>query len=133
MKIAIASQHSNRITGHTGKCREFQVYETDGQTITEHTCLNLSKAQTFHESSPQAAHPLDEIQVLICGGVGKGLLHRLTTKGIDVVVTQETAVDQAITDYLQGTLATENPITFGHDHLPGQSHVDGEPCGCASA
>jgi predicted Fe-Mo cluster-binding NifX family protein len=104
MKIAVASQNRKTITGHTGKCRKFWMYETDDKTILKKTLLELELEQSLHESHGSGPHPLDGINVLINGGAGEGLIRRLNTMGIQAIVTEETEPDSAVTHFLNGTL-----------------------------
>jgi hypothetical protein len=80
------------------------------------TLLELSIEQSFHESSPQEPHPLDAVEVLIAGGMGSGLRHRLAAKGITALVIPETDPDQAVAAYLQGML------NVGADACDHESH-----------
>ncbi|HAI69456.1 MAG TPA: hypothetical protein DCM38_08480, partial [Gammaproteobacteria bacterium] len=73
----------------------------------------LSKEHSFHESSPHEAHPLDDVQVFITGGMGTGLVQRLKAKGIEAIMTLETEPDSAVAAYLAGTLERVEP---GHHH-----------------
>ena len=65
MKIAITSQNRRTITEHAGKCRKFWVYAIEQGATTHKELLELPLEQSFHESSPQQAHPLDTVQVLL--------------------------------------------------------------------
>jgi predicted Fe-Mo cluster-binding NifX family protein len=66
MKIAVASQNRREITGHTGRCRRFWVYDIAfNAAIAGRELLELNKSQCFHESSTHDAHPLDYVPVLI--------------------------------------------------------------------
>ncbi|MGA7180614.1 MAG: NifB/NifX family molybdenum-iron cluster-binding protein [Thiobacillaceae bacterium] len=114
MKVAVTSQNRKTITGHAGKCRKFWIYEIEDRTIKGKSLLELPKEQSFYESHG-APHPLDEINVLIWGGMGSGLTQRLLQKGIEGWVTSETDPDQAITAYLEGRLETLPPEEH-HDH-----------------
>ena len=120
MKIAVASQNRRTIMEHAGRCRNFWIYETDQDKVVRKELLELPKEQSFHDSSPHASHPLDEVQVLIAGGMGHGLSHRLTHKGIVGVVTPETDPDRAVAAYLDGSLAVLPPGS--HDHGHGHDH-----------
>jgi predicted Fe-Mo cluster-binding NifX family protein len=136
MKIAVASQNQQDISGHLGRCRNFWVYQTDESTILDRQLLQLAKADTFHESSPKHAHPLDGIHVLIAGSYGQGLGRRLASKGIEVMATPETNPDQAVSAYLQGTLTIGEGEQHHHDqqhhgHQHHHQHKHGE-CGCHS-
>lgn len=80
--------------------------------------LELPKEQSFHESSPLEPSALDHVQVLIAGGMGSGLVRRLQEKNIQALITKETNPDQAVNDFLNGTLKTEpsEPHEHGHEH-----------------
>ncbi len=104
MKIAVTSQNRKLITGHAGKCRNFWIYEADGKKIVNKTLLELALEQSLHASHGAGPHPLDGIDVLICGGAGEGLIRRLDRMGIRGLVTQETEPDSAVAAFLDGTL-----------------------------
>jgi predicted Fe-Mo cluster-binding NifX family protein len=117
MKIAVASQNRKTITGHAGKCRKFWIYDVTGRAVQGKTLLELPKEQSFHESHGAGPHPLDGINVLISGGMGAGLQHRLRQRGIDALVTPEEDPDGAVVAYLEGRLTLgEAEVHAGHDH-----------------
>lgn len=118
MKIAVASQNRKEITGHTGMCRKFWIYAIENDAIAGKEMLELPKDQSFHETSPLEPSPLDHVQVLIAGGMGTGLARRLQQKNIQALITKETNPDQAVEDFLNGTLKTEpfEPHEHGHKH-----------------
>jgi len=127
MKIAIASQNKTSVTGHTGRCQKFWIYEINEQKIEKKSLLELPKEQSFHNSSPDQSHPLNEVQVLISGGMGRGLVRRLASYGIEGIVTQETDLEKALAAYLDGTLVREEPEAHEHGHDVDSEH-DHEPC-----
>jgi predicted Fe-Mo cluster-binding NifX family protein len=104
VKIAVTSQNRRTITEHAGKCRKFWVYQIEQGQVAGRELLELPIEQSLHESSPQEPHPLDAVQVLIAGGMGPGLQHRLAARGITALVTPETDPDQAVAAYLRGEL-----------------------------
>ena len=118
MKIAVASQNRREITDHTGRCRKFWIYEIENETIANKELLELAKEQSFHNSAPHEPSPLDDIQVLIAGGMGTGLVRRLENMGIEPLITTETNPDKAVEDYLKRTLVTRpaEPHEHGHKH-----------------
>ena len=75
MKIAVASQNRREITEHAGRCRKFWIYDIDNGTIANKELLELAKEQSFHDSIPYEASALDDMQVLIAGGMGTGLVN----------------------------------------------------------
>lgn len=134
MKIALSSQNTTSITGHTGKCQKFWIYEVNGTEIIDKKLLEISKEQTFHNSEPDLPHPLDDVQILISGGMGKNLVRRLENKGIEVIVTKETDLEKAIADYLNGSLIREEAECHEHDrehehnHQHQHRHQHGREC-----
>ncbi len=129
MKIAVTSQNRKTITGHAGKCRKFWVYTIAERAVVSKTLLELPIEQSFHESAHSAAgaatpHPLDDVNVLISGGMGSGLKARLLQKGIQAVATTETDIDAAVAAWLNGSLVEAAPEDHdhGHGHSHGHSH-----------
>lgn len=116
MKIAVTSQNRKIITEHAGRCRNFWVFTTENNKIIEKELLELPKEQSFHESSQDASHPLDDIDLLIAGGMGQGLVSKLERKGIKGLVTKESDPEKAVELYLAGTLEVEQPNAHQHGH-----------------
>jgi predicted Fe-Mo cluster-binding NifX family protein len=116
MKIAITSQNRKTITGHAGKCRKFWIFDLEDNQIVNKELLELPIEQAFHNSSPQQPHPLDNINILISGGMGQGLIRRLEDKGIQALITSETDPQQAIQKLLQGSLQHEADKPHEHYH-----------------
>lgn len=116
MKIAVASQNQKHVTGHSGRCRRFWIYDTDEQTIRTKQLVELTVEQTFHASAPDLPEALSGVQVLITGGMGRGLVRRLGRHQIQGVVTPESDPDAAVQAYLAGTLETQEPEDHDHDH-----------------
>lgn len=134
MKIAVSSQNKTQVTGHLGHCQRFWVYEvnqeaSDGSAQGKEL-LQLSKEQSFHESSPKAPHPLDVVNVLISGSMGKGLARRLESKGIKPIITTETDPDTAVNAYLQGSLPVISVEEHAHHHDHDHDHDHAGECGC---
>jgi len=121
MKIAVTSQNRKTITGHAGKCRKFWVYEIEGNEPLKRTLIELAMDQSFHESK-HAAHPLDDVNVLISGGMGQGLQFRLKQKGIQAICTAETDPDRAVQFWLAGTLDELPPEMHDHNHDHNHDH-----------
>ena len=113
MKIAVASQNRKQVTGHTGRCRKFWIYEIADDQVADKVLLELPMEQSFHAASPHAPHPLDGVQVLICGGMGQGLVTRLARMGIEGLITTETDPDHAVALYLSGNLPQAEPEAGG--------------------
>ena len=116
MKIAVTSQNRKTITEHAGRCRKFWVFNIKNNKIIDKELLELPKEQAFHESSPHAPHPLDDVDILISGGMGQGMVIRLERKGIKGLVTKEHDPEKAVSLYLSGSLPSEQPRRHHHGH-----------------
>ena len=115
MKIAVTSQNRKSITEHAGRCRKFRLFEIEDGRIVGTELLELAKEQSFHESSPHEAHPLDVVDVLISGGMGNGMIRRLRNKGITAIITSQSDPETAVKLYLEGKLHSEEPHEHSHD------------------
>lgn len=119
MRIAVASQDYQRVTGHAGKARRFLVFEAEkGVAPREVERLDLLPELTMHEFHGAGAHPLDSMQVVIAGSAGPGFIRRLEARGIQAVTTSESDPATAIALYLAGSLPPPDP------------HHDEHACGC---
>ncbi len=113
MKIAVTSQNRKTVTGHAGKCRKFWIYHTEFAEIVDRRLLELPIEQSLHACSHDAPHPLDEVNVLISGGLGNGLQKRLKQRGIVAVATADADLDHAVTAWLNGNLKELPPGSVG--------------------
>ena len=111
MRVAVVSQNRRKITGHTGRCRKFWIYEIETEAISGKQLLELQKEQSFHDSSS-----FEEVLVFIARGMGTGLVSLLKNLGVKPVLTMENIPDKAVGDYLQGALVirSEEPREHGH-------------------
>ncbi|MCP4078174.1 MAG: nitrogen fixation protein [Gammaproteobacteria bacterium] len=116
MKIAVTSQNRKKITEHAGRCRKFWIFMIEENRIIDTKLLELAKEQSFHQSSPHEPHPLDDIDVLIAGDMGQGLVNRLKRNGITALITKESDPEQAVLLYLKGSLDNQDPNPHQHGH-----------------
>jgi predicted Fe-Mo cluster-binding NifX family protein len=109
MRIAVSSQNNINITPHAGRCRRFWIYEVDDSGILDGSIVEIPVVDTLHAAiaMPQA---LQDISVLISGSMGRGLVDRLAVLGIRGVITREIDPERAVLAYLEGTLATLEPL-----------------------
>jgi len=109
MKIAITSQDRTHITEHAGHCRRFWIYDVTDKAISQKTLIDLPADQTFHDTQSTIPDGLQGVQVLIAGGMGRGLTQRLARHGIEGIVTAATEPDTAVAAYLAGAIAIQEP------------------------
>ncbi|KUJ75113.1 hypothetical protein AVO42_07095 [Thiomicrospira sp. XS5] len=91
MKIAFSSPNGKTLAGHAGKCPGFVVMEVKEGDVTSSLRVKLAKDQVFSQlAGPLSAlpeHPLQGIDKLVTKGCGEGLVRRLASDGIEVIVT----------------------------------------------
>ena len=109
LQIAVCSQNRKTVTEHAGKCRKFWIYSVVQGEVTGKVLLELPLEQSLHASPAHHSHPLDQVNVLIGGGMGSGLQQRLLQRGVQGVVTAETEPDQAVALFLAGALDSLPP------------------------
>jgi predicted Fe-Mo cluster-binding NifX family protein len=121
MKVAVTSQNQKVISGHAGKTSRFYIYTIDepSKVITNKEPITLAKEDIlhnrFHESAnPWAAHPIFDVDVVITGGAGPGFVNRLATQATKVIITPETDPDEAVRQYLAGSLPQNAPEHHRH-------------------
>lgn len=124
MKIAFTSQNRKDITGHAGQCRRFRIFELENEAVVSDAFVELAPDETFHASHHAWPSALEGVRVLVTGGMGPGLRHRLAALGVRAVVTSETSAERAIAALLAGKLQDEGLVAAAG----GGCHDGG--CGC---
>ena len=109
MKIAVTSENRNTVTDHAGRCARFWVYQTEFADVVEKHLVELPAGQCFHDINLPPL--LQDINVLITGGMASELRYRLKQQAIQAVATHETDPDRAVSAWLNGTLDEMPPVT----------------------
>jgi predicted Fe-Mo cluster-binding NifX family protein len=113
MRIAVASQNFRTVTSHVGRTRRFFVFEAiPGEPAREVDRLNMPKGMAVHDYHGEGPHPLDEVEAIIAGSVGKGFVERMGARGIAAVATSETNPALAAQAFVENRLLPAAP----HDH-----------------
>jgi len=114
--IGITSQNEKRITKHAGKCDTFLVYTIEQSKILKKEVLKIDKQNTlhsiFHEIGNENISPVFDFDVLLTGSIGPGAIVKLSKKNVEAHSVIERNPDQAILDYINGTLEV---YEFQHD------------------
>lgn len=132
MKIAVSYEDGN-IFQHFGHSKMFKIYEIDGQNIVD---TKIIEAQGSGHSA--LATMLDDINVdaLICGGIGNGAMEALVQMGIEVCSGVSGDADEAVAEYLNGSLISQgvncDHHNNGEEHSCGHCGSDEEDCSCGS-
>ena len=128
MKIAVTYDNGN-IFQHFGRTETFKVYDVeDGKIVS----AEVIGSNGVGHGALAGLLADKAIEVLICGGLGGGAMNALQQAGITVVAGAEGDADQAVRDYLAGSLVSTGANCDHHHHGEGHEcghHGDGEE-GC---
>lgn len=133
MKIAV-TYDNGEVFQHFGRTEEFKVYEVENQKVVSSEIIGSNG--TGHGALAGLLAEQD-IDVLICGGIGGGAQTALAEAGIELVAGAEGNTDEAVEAYLKGELISTGSNCHHHDHEEGHScgehgcggHGEGHSCG----
>ena len=123
MKIAVTYENGE-IFQHFGRTEQFKVYEVEGETIVSSQVMSTNG--TGHEALADFLAE-NNIEAVICGGVGGGMMQALNIVGIEVCAGVQGNADEAVEAYLRGELESSGVNCNCHDH---HDHEEGHSCSC---
>lgn len=127
MKIAVTYDNGN-IFQHFGKTEFFKVYEVEDNKVVSGEVMGSNG--TGHGALAGLLAEQD-VDVLICGGIGGGAQAALQEAGIELYAGASGDSDEAVETYLRGELVSSG-ANCNHHHEDGHScggHEDGHSCG----
>jgi predicted Fe-Mo cluster-binding NifX family protein len=122
MKIAVATEDGKVISSHFGRSPYFAIYQIeDGKIIhkemrkntftahfrndhSEHHDHKHELREEHHHKHHHVAEGLKDCNVVISHGMGRRAWEDLRAKGIQMIVTDETDVEQSLNLYRSGKL-----------------------------
>ena len=119
MKIAITCSNGE-VFQHFGHTPEFAIYEIDGKSVISSAILPSGESGHGALADLLAA---EQVQILICGGIGGGAVNALAQANIFVVGGAEGNVREVTEAFLNGTLQVRAEYHCNHHH------GDGHNCG----
>ena len=120
MKIAVTCEN-NQVFQHFGHTPGFTVFEVaDGKIVSEKM---LPSGNSGHGALATLL-ALEQIEVLICGGIGGGAINALGNAGIKVVGGAAGDVREVAEAFVAGTLQVRENFHCNHHH-----HGEGHTCG----
>lgn len=137
MKIAVTYENGE-VFQHFGRTESFKVFEVeDGKIISE----RLVTADGAGHGALAVLLGRENIEVLVCGGIGGGAMNALAQEGIEVCAGASGDAKQAVESYLKGELVSNGANCNHHeeehscaDHGCGEhgcgEHGCGEGHGC---
>jgi len=129
MKVAIVTNDGDFVSQHFGRSRYYKIYEIeDGQILNS----KMRERGTGHYAQPdeepaQPVHQIDaekghgfgadaqnrhlqmaaeiaDCQVLIAGGMGKGAYESFQNAGLDVILTEYSSIEEAVTAFAENKI-----------------------------
>ncbi len=120
MRIAIPVKHED-IYQHFGMAAAFKIY-----TVESHQVVNTEIVETAGRGHGAMLSVLlaNEVNCLICGGIGEGAIQGVSQAGIELVVGISGKADEALNAYLAGGLEsnTQAACSKHHNSQQHQSH-----------
>jgi len=114
MKIAVATVDGKSVSQHFGQSTGFIIFEIEDKAVRDRQWKALAEtphAQGLcHSDQGERGHfsNLSELLagcgVVLCGGMGAGAAQALGRMGIEALVSASAFADDAVADYLRGTL-----------------------------
>ena len=125
MRIAVTFENGN-IYQHFGHTETFKFYDTENGDIT-----NFSLAKTNGEGHGALSSFLlqNNVDVLICGGIGAGAKNALEDAGIKLYGGVTGSADSAVIAFLAGKLQFNPAVKCDHHH-EGEHHCGENKHGC---
>ena len=112
MKIAVTYENGS-VFQHFGHTESFKIYEIEDDTI-------LAAAIVSAEGSGHGALAgllaANEVDALLCGGIGAGAKRALADAGISLYGGVSGDADQAIADLISGDLKYDSDSECAHNH-----------------
>ncbi|HEX3021100.1 MAG TPA: P-loop NTPase [Lachnospiraceae bacterium] len=124
-KIAVTVDSNNNIFGHFGKCERFAMYQIESNQVVKRD--ELSSNGSGHSQLVQLLLDND-VNVLICGGIGQGAMDMLTEAGISVFAGMQGDVEVNVASYLDGSLKESMQPNCDHHHE--EEHECHGECNC---
>lgn len=116
-KIAIPT-NGEVLDPHFGRAAGFTVFEIEGKESRFVELLSAAGLQHQHEGLASMFKRCG-VDVLVCGGVGGGMINGLKAVGLEVVSGASGNVADVAKSYAEGTLVSTGSVCqdhAGHDH-----------------
>lgn len=113
-KIAIPT-NGEIVDLHFGKAAGFTVFKIEGQDAEFVELLSAAGLQHQHEGLA-SMFKRNGVDVLVCGGIGGGMINGLTAIGLEVVTGASGNVTEVAKAYALGNLISTGSICQHHEH-----------------
>ena len=118
MKIAVTYDNGN-IFQHFGRTESFKVYDVEDNKVVFSEVIGSNGVGHGALAGLLAGQ---EVDVLICGGIGGGAQAALAEADIRLLGGVQGSADQAVEAFLSGTLAYNPDVQCSHHEHHGEGH-----------
>ena len=128
VKVAVTTgKTGTRVTEHAGHVKYFKIYEITEDKITGIDTVEVDEDQTLHEMLHKypidfTGHPLEDVEIILTGGIGPGAIQKLFTVGKRAYMIAEKYTDEAIDKLIAGKLQALDPSQYHHHHHDHDHH-----------
>ena len=112
MKIAIPTNDRTNVEEHFGHCKEFAIYEVEGDKVINVEFIVPPPHATGVIPNFLNSHGIDAI---ITGGMGQMAVNMFKEKNVDVILGAVGSVDTNLKEYLSGMLESTGSVC-AHEH-----------------
>lgn len=125
MKIAVTYENGE-IFQHFGHTSEFKIYNVENNKVENSEILNTNGSG---HGALATLLKQENVDVLICGGIGAGAQNALRDQGIKLFGGVSGKADDAVNEYLNNNLNYNPNVKCSH-HEHGEGHTCGNhECG----
>ena len=117
MRIAVTYENG-KVFQHFGRTENFKIYEVENNKITNSQVIGSNGVGHGALAGLLSGNQID---VLICGGIGGGAQVALANAGITLCSGASGDTDKVVESYLQGTLVSAGATCSHHSHEEGHS------------
>ena len=121
MRIAV-TYSNNEVFGHFGHTEQFKFYDVENNEVKSTNVVNTNGSGHGALASFLSENNVD---VLICGGIGGGAQMALAQAGIKLYGGVQGDADKAVEAFIDGNLNFNPDVKCDHH---GHSHTDGHSC-----
>lgn len=121
MRIAVTYDNGN-VFQHFGRTENFKVFVVEDNKVVSSEIIGSNGTGHGALAGLLAGQDVD---VLICGGIGGGAQAALAEAGVELCAGAEGNVDEVVEAYLKGELVSTGANCDHHDH----EHEEGHSCG----
>lgn len=121
MKIAVTYENGE-IFQHFGHTSEFKIYNVENNKVENSEILNTNGSG---HGALATLLKQENVDVLICGGIGAGAQNALRDQGIKLFGGVSGKADDAVNEYLNNNLNYNPNVKCSH-HEHGEGHTCGK-------